>query len=188
MCLAHRKSSVLLQSYQSAQLIAWDYPTPVNHLSSGHGLRQHKSAQASHTRIFNLWRGTAHNPLLGQGPGVPSLGTSPCYKDSPDKGMSTMYNMIQSPVLAGQQAPREQFTPHIWGNPQQMNANSHLPLMGHIPPPQPQPPRTVGLCLRPFRFRHTAAPRFPMYSCSAEGQPQCLTPVTLQSQIECSFL
>ena len=62
-----------------------------------------------------------------------------------------------------------------------------LPLMGHILPPQPQPPRTVGLCLCPFRFRHTAAPRFPMYSCSAESQPQCLTPMTLQSQIECSF-
>lgn len=101
MCLAHRKSSVLLQSYQSAQLGAWDHPTPANCLSSGQGFSQLKGVQASHTHIFNLWRGTTHNPLLGQGPGVPSLGTGPCYKDSPDKGVSTMYNMTQGPVLAG---------------------------------------------------------------------------------------
>ena len=76
MCLAHRKSSVFLQSYQSAQLVAWDYPTPVNHLSSGHGLRQHKSI--FNTRIFNLWRGTAQKTQPLAWPGA--WGPLPGYK------------------------------------------------------------------------------------------------------------
>ena len=170
-----------MQSYQSAQLGAWDHPTPANCLSSGQGLSQLKGVQASHTHIFNLWRGTAHNPLLGQGPGVPSLGTGPCYKDSPDKGVSTMYNMTQ-PSLSWQQTVREQ-GPENSSQLREASADecqqpSMLPLMGRIllpPAPAPQDSRALP---PPFCFRHTAAPRFTLYSCSAESQPQYLAPMT----------